>query len=164
MRSGNIFQAGIAIIIAVFLVSPGSVFGQAGGKTHAPVEGNTADTIPQGEVFNAMTIRWKNAYDSGDATNLLRLYSEDARYISSHVPGLVAIGRDNVTAYFQAGISFGGHIDSITIDRMDLSCEIATLFCTYQATNSGVTVTGHNLMVLRKTGGGWLIILHMTVV
>jgi hypothetical protein len=34
----------------------------------------------------------------------------------------------------------------------------------YEATNNGQKVSGRNLIVLRKLGGKWLIVSHMTVV
>ncbi len=108
--------------------------------------------------------QWKKAYNSGDAQNLVSLYAEDAIYTSSHVAGLEAIGRDYLIANFQNGISGGGHIDKIEILRMEVSCEMASLFCKYQATNAGVTVTGRNLLVLKKLNGEWVIVVHMTVV
>jgi ketosteroid isomerase-like protein len=116
------------------------------------------------EQFKLNTLAWKDAYNSGDAQNLLPLYTEDARYVSGHVAGLEAIGRDRLIANFQNGISGGGHIDEIDILTMQVSCDLASLLCRYQATNSGVTVNGRNLLVLKKVNGQWLIVLHMTVV
>jgi ketosteroid isomerase-like protein len=116
------------------------------------------------EQFKLNTLAWKDAYNSGDAQNLVPLYTEDARYVSGHVAGLEAIGRDKLIANFQNGISGGGHIDEIDILTMQVSCDLATLLCRYQATNSGVTVNGRNLLVLKKVNGQWLIVLHMTVV
>lgn len=116
------------------------------------------------DEFQSKLEQWKDAYNSGDAQNLVPLYAEDAIYTSSHVAGLEAIGRDKLIANFQNGISGGGHIDEIEILRTDVSCEMASLFCRYQATNSGVTVTGRNLLVLKKQNGKWVILIHMTVV
>jgi len=115
-------------------------------------------------AFQKQTDKWKEAYNSGNAQNLVPLYSEDAKYISSHVSGLEAIGRDKLIANFQNGMSMGGHIDSVEILSMNISCELATLLCKYQATNNGQTVAGRNLLVLRKTKGMWLIVVHITVV
>lgn len=126
-----------------------------------------ADSGIQGDpltYFNIRTAEWKDAYNSGDAKNLEPLYAEDAQYISSHVEGLVAEGRQALLANFQKGMSGGGHIDSIRVDRLDLSCDMATLFCTYNANNNGMMAEGHNLLVLKRTGDIWLIVLHMTVV
>lgn len=114
--------------------------------------------------FQRQTEQWRQAYNSGEAQNLAPLYSEDARYISSHVSGLEANGREAVIANFQKGKNMGGHIDSIEILTMDISDGLATLLCKYQATNSGETVVGRNLLVLKKVNGAWLITLHMTVV
>lgn len=114
--------------------------------------------------FQENVEKWVNAYNSGDAQNLVPLYAEDATYSSSHVPGLESIGRVKVIANFQVGMSSGGYIDKIEILTANISGEMASLYCRYQATNSGVTVSGRNLLVLRKEKGQWLIIQHMTVV
>jgi uncharacterized protein (TIGR02246 family) len=116
------------------------------------------------EEIRQNTERWRQAYNSKDAQQLVPLYTEDAVYISSHVAGLVAQGRDKVIANFQAGMSGGGHIDAVEIISMEASCDLVTLHCRYQATNSGVTVVGRNLLVLRRVGNQWLIATHMTVV
>mgnify|MGYP001766539393 CR=1 FL=1 len=121
-------------------------------------------TDKQFAVFQQNVEKWKEAYNSGDAKNLIPLYAEDATYSSSHVPGLEAIGRDKLIANFQRGISGGGHIDKIEILTANVSGEMASLYCRYQATNSGVTVSGRNLLVLRKMNDKWLIFSHMTVV
>lgn len=108
--------------------------------------------------------KWKEAYNGSDAQKLVPLYTEDAIYASSHVAGLEAIGREKVIANFQKGMSMGGHIDSVEILWANVSGELASLYCLYKATNSGVTVSGRNLLVLRKVKGQWLIVQHMTVV
>ena len=118
----------------------------------------------QFKQFQLSVEKWKDAYNSGDAQNLVPLYSEDATYSSSHVPGLEAIGRDALIANFQKGISGGGHLDKIEILTANVSKDMASLYCFYQATNSGVTVSGRNLLVLLKVKGKWIIINHMTVV
>lgn len=125
---------------------------------------NRRDSLDLAGIFSARTEQWKEAYNSKDAANLVPLYTPDAQYISSHVSGLVANGREKLIANFQNGMKMGGHIDLVEIIRMDVSCGLATLLCKYQATNSGVTVTGRNLLILKKVGGEWLIVLHMTVV
>jgi ketosteroid isomerase-like protein len=115
-------------------------------------------------MFQQQTEAWKVAYNSKNAQNLLPLYTGEATYISSHVSGLVAEGRDKLIANFQNGMNMGGTIDSIEIIEMQNSCDLTTLLCKYQATNNGVTVCGRNLLVLIKVEGRWLIKLHMTVV
>lgn len=116
------------------------------------------------KVFQQATERWRQAYNSGDAQQLAPLYTEDAVYLSSHVEGLVAEGRDRVVANFQKGITGGGHIDTIEVVSLSVSCHLASLHCKYQATNSGVTVAGRNLLVLKRLGDQWLIATHMTIV
>jgi len=115
-------------------------------------------------VFLENMEKWKEAYNGVDVQNLVPLYAEEAVYSSSHVAGLEAIGRDKVIANFQNGMKMGGHIDKIEILSANVSGEMASLYCLYQATNSGVTVTGRNLLVLRKVKGQWVIVNHMTVV
>ena len=116
------------------------------------------------QEFQQHIILWKEAYNSKDAKNMVAFYSEDASYISSHVEGLEANGRERLIANFQRGMSMGGHIDTIELLSMNVSCDQASLLCKYHATNSGVVAVGRNLLVLRKVDGKWLIVLHMTVV
>lgn len=122
------------------------------------------DSLSLKEEFTQQTNEWIKAYNSKDSKNLLPLYTEDATYISSHVNGLQLDGRKNVLSYFQDGINGGGHVDKIDILSFNVSENIATLLCKYQATNSGVTVVGRNLLVMKKVNGKWLIAIHMTVV
>jgi ketosteroid isomerase-like protein len=116
------------------------------------------------QEFQISTEKWRLAYNSRDAQNLIPLYTEDADYISSHVAGLEALGRDKLIANFQNGMNMGGYIDSVEVLKMHVSGDLATLLCKYQATNSGVTVVGRNLLVMKKIEGNWYITLHMTVV
>ncbi len=79
--------------------------------------------------FKANTDLWKQAYNSKDAKNLIPLYTEDANYISSHVSGLEANGRDKLIANFQNGMNMGGYIDLVEILSMNVSCDIVALLC-----------------------------------
>jgi len=107
---------------------------------------------------------WRRIYNGTDAGRFSTLYAENAEYISGHVPGLVASGRDRIIANFQKGMDSGGHLDSVEVLSVNLSCELATLVCRYEATNSGQKVTGRNLLVVKRVNGRWLIVTHMTVV
>ena len=125
---------------------------------------SAVDSLSLIAEFKTSTEKWREAYNSKDAQNLVPLYTEDAQYISSHVSGLVAVGRDKLIANFQNGMNMAGHIDSVEIITMNVSCDLASLLCKYQATNAGVTVVGRNLLVMRKVNSVWVITLHMTVV
>jgi len=114
--------------------------------------------------FQGKTENWRIAYNSKNAQNLIQFYIEDAVYVSSHVAGLEAKGRDKLISNFQNGMKIGGFIDSIEILKIDISGDIATLLCKYKATNNGVTVIGRNLLVIKNINGNWLISIHMTVV
>lgn len=146
----------IALIISLFTVFT--------IVTIVEAQPTASDNAALKKVSEANMNRWKEAYNSGDAQNLVPLYREDAIYTSSHVDGLEAIGRERLIANFQNGITGGGHIDNIEILKMEVTDEMAYLFCKYQATNSGVTVTGRNLLVLKKVNNQWPIAIHMTVV
>lgn len=92
------------------------------------------------------------------------MYAEDAEYLSGHLDRLVARGRDRVIANFQKGMDMGGHLDAVEVFSVNLPCELATLMCRYQATNSGQKVTGRTLLVAKKVKGTWLIVTRGTVV
>ncbi|WP_291271150.1 DUF4440 domain-containing protein [Geothrix sp.] len=121
-------------------------------------------TQPHNQGFVQISKQWLAAYNDGDTKLLGRLYAIDAQYISGHVPGLVAIGREKVISYFQAGIQLGGHIDSLTVLSVSESCNLATVLCEYRANNAGQKANGKSLLLFRKEGDHWLIYLHMTVV
>ena len=145
----------ICLLFAALAIFTASLMGQ---------DSTQKDSLDLVKHFESRTTQWKDAYNSKDAYNLVPLYSPDAQYVSSHVAGLEAVGREKLIANFQNGMNMGGTIDSIEILRMETSCNLATLLCKYQATNAGVTVTGRNLLILKKTDKGWLIVIHMTVV
>lgn len=136
-------------------------------KVSFPLQAQTPDEEISAKLlheFQVSTEKWRQAYNSKDAQNLVPLYAVDADYISSHVAGLEAIGREKLILNFQNGMNMGGHIDSVEILKMTVSCDLATLLCKYTATNNGVTVVGRNLIVMKKVKDEWLISLHMTVV
>lgn len=114
--------------------------------------------------FNILAQSWMHAYNTNDSAALVAMYEPEAKYISGHVKGLDANGRAHVIANFQNGIKSGGHIDAISIISIQSSCDLATLLCKYEATNNGQKTVGRNLIVVRKTDGKWLIVIHMTVV
>jgi ketosteroid isomerase-like protein len=103
--------------------------------------------------LHRLSQQWKQAYNSKDSKNLVPLYAMDAEYISAHVPGCVARGRDAVIANFQAGIDTGGFIDSIDVLSTHASCDLVTLVTRYRGTAGG-----------QKVDGNWLIVTHMTAV
>lgn len=150
----KVFLKSTAVFLAVFLLGA-SLCAQPTAEGEDP---------QMKKEFQQRTEKWRQAYNSKDAQQLAPLYTTDAVYLSSHVEGLVAQGREQLIAYFQGGMDGGGHMDSIEVISVAMSCDLATLHCRYQATNSGVTVVGRNLLVLRRVQGAWLISTHMTVV
>jgi uncharacterized protein (TIGR02246 family) len=116
------------------------------------------------EEVTLSTEEWMNAYNSNDVEKLADFYAEDADYVSPHVPGLIIHGREQIKENFRQGIAGGGHIDSIAVQRSGSSCDLAYLVCAYQATNSGVTVHGKNVLVMKRVGTRWLILTQASIV
>jgi uncharacterized protein (TIGR02246 family) len=104
---------------------------------------------------------WIRFYNSGDATKVAALYTDDGYYLSAHI---LAHGRQAIKAYWERGIKAGGHIDFVKPLTLYYTGDLAYSAGTYQATNAGVTVDGRILIVLRKVKGRWLMAAHETVV
>jgi ketosteroid isomerase-like protein len=161
---------GFMKVIMSFLVLTlfaGTAPAQVTQSTPAQAEGHGAgsrSTDTTSEHFSRLANVWMQAYNDNDSATLASMYSEDAEYISAHVAGLVAHGRNRIISNFQRGIRLGGHIDAVSILSIQASCDLATLVCKYEATNGGVKVSGRNLLVVRRVNNNWLIVLHMTVV
>jgi uncharacterized protein (TIGR02246 family) len=151
----------LALSIAPTLIAGPAGYDREDIKRH--VDQRTPETGDE-YLFRRLANEWKDAYNSKDPERLAALYAEDADYISSHVPGLVARGRASIRANFQKGIEAGGHVDAVRILTSRISCDLAYLVSVYEATNNGQKVSGRNLIALRKLGGKWLIVSHMTVV
>ena len=114
--------------------------------------------------FQSLAEQWKNAYNSKDAKNLIPLYAEHSQYISAHVEGYIADGRDRVIANFYKGIIGGGYIDSLEILSIESSCDIIAMVTRYRGIAGGQKVDGRNLLVWERIDGRWQIIRHMTAV
>ena len=147
----------IAYIMLVFCISVISF-----GQQKEPTSEGYPDSahIDYGQIAE----RWVAAYNGTDANELAPLYSEDAQYISGHVAGLVADGRDRLIANFREGMNMGGHLDRLEILSITHSCDLATVLCKYDANNNGQKVSGRTLLILKKINNRWLITLHMTVI
>jgi ketosteroid isomerase-like protein len=130
-----------------------------------PLHGRSEDqTDSTDQEFSSIAARWLVAYNGTDPSALTPFYAPHAQYISGHVKGLVADGRDAVIANFAKGMRLGGHLDAMTILDVHRSCDQAVVLCQYEANNSGQRVSGRTLLVLEKHKSTWLIVLHMTVV
>lgn len=157
-------MTGVFTFILVLSVAMSDVTFTAAPAAAAPQDRSDSLSASLREQFSALAQTWLRAYNSNDTIALAGMYTADAQYISSHVRGLVAQGRDRLIANFQDGIKMGGHIDSVSVLSVQASCDLVTLLCKYEATNSGQKAVGRNLLVLKKVGSRWLIVLHMTVV
>jgi ketosteroid isomerase-like protein len=148
-------------VVAIIL---GVLFLGALIPVHAQNLPDAGDRDSSKAVFGRIALEWLEAYNGTDARELVPLYTEDAVYISSHVAGLVAEGRDRVIENFRRGMATGGHLDDLKILSINHSCDVATVLCQYFANNSGQRVSGRTLLVMKKVHGRWLIAIHMTVV
>jgi len=160
METGLMKLALVLVVSSIFLLR-GSV-ANASPPDEPEISADTTDLFARD--FNSLAQEWMHAYNRGDSSALTAMYTEDAEYISGHVKGLEARGRDRVIANFQNGVRSGGHVDSVTILSIQQSCDLATLLCRYEATNSGQKAIGRNLLVVKRVNNRWLIVMHMTVV
>ncbi|MBL8291030.1 MAG: nuclear transport factor 2 family protein [Bryobacterales bacterium] len=108
--------------------------------------------------------RWKAGYNQGVASEIGALYAPDAYYLTQHFADGILRGRSRIQAYFQRGIDARFQIDTIHILSIDCSGDLAYTVGRYESTNAGVKARGVNLLVLRKTGGKWLIVAHESAV
>ena len=121
-------------------------------------------SLPETAEFQQLANRWMELYNKGEGTELGMLYAGDADYISAHVPGLVAHGREKIAANFQKGMNGGGHIAAITVLSIEISGDLSYVLCRYDAVNSGVSVSGRTALIARRIDGVWRIKAHLTVV
>ena len=153
----------MAIACLIVLLTGQSYAGTRRAAVKARRHGHVASPSADRHLAQ-LALDWKAAYNRKDAEKLSLFYTEDAYYISSHVPGLVAEGRQQIKAYFRRGMDAGGHIDAVQILRGGSASRMAYCVCLYEATNSGQKVSGRNMLVLKKVGRRWLIASHVTVV
>jgi ketosteroid isomerase-like protein len=114
-------------------------------------------------MFRKKTVEWQEAFNNKDLGKLAQFYAEDAEYIASGIKGLAVSGRDKVLSNFQLEMSKNSHMDSIEIISLDISDGLASVYSKYMMTAGKTTRSGRNIMVLKKDGVKWLIILHMVV-
>lgn len=114
-------------------------------------------------MFRKKTVEWQEAYNAKDIAKLKQFYSDDAEYIASDISSLAVKGRENVIAWFKKVTDNNSHMDSIEIIKLDISDGLATVYSKFRMTDNGVSRSGRNIMVLKRDGIKWLIILHMVV-
>jgi ketosteroid isomerase-like protein len=145
-----------AMFALVFIVLQSAVIAQQG------VAPDSSTALPV--KFRLLAAKWQEAYNSKDARNFVQLYADSAEYISAHVDGYVAHGRAAVIANFQRGMDMGGRVDSIDVQSITTSGDLASVVCRYKALAGGKSVEGRNILVCKRMNGTWLIITHVTVV
>ncbi len=121
---------------------------------------STVDTDAIRKIAQTM----KDAYNAGDSDTIGSLYAEDAYYLTQHYAKGIIEGRKNIRAYFKLGTDAGYKIDSIEILAMNCSGEMAYTITRYESTNAGQKAFGHNIVVMKKMSGQWLIVAHESAV
>ena len=148
---------GFALPVALFVIFMSTQGSSAiGQELEDPIRVVCSDTGIR-EIAEA----WKSNYNSGNATAVANLYTEDGYYLSAHI---LAHGRTEIQAYWERGIAAGGHLEFIKPLIVSCSGDLGYSAGVYQATNAGVTVDGRILLVMTKKDGKWLIAAHETVV
>jgi uncharacterized protein (TIGR02246 family) len=152
------------LLLCTILFSAAAVCAQSQG-THA----SAADTqnhcaMADETALREIPQRWKDGYNNGDAAKVALLYAADAYYLTQHFVTGIVHGRAAIQAYVQRGVDAKYHIDSIQIMAMGCSSNLAYTVGKYESTNAGQKAFGVNLVVLRKTGGRWLIVAHEAAV
>ena len=107
---------------------------------------------------------WRDGYNGGDAAKVAALYAEDAYYLTQHFVTGILQGRDAMKAYVQRGVDAKYRIDSIEVIATGCSGDLAYSVGRYRATNGDQKALGVNVVVLRRTGGKWLIVAHEAAV
>ena len=108
--------------------------------------------------------RWKAAYNTGQASEVSALCSNDAYYLTQHFVTGIIQGRADIQAYVQRGINAKYWIDSIEVLAIQCSGDFAHAITRYRSTNAGRIDLGVNLVLLRKIKDHWLIVAHEAAV
>lgn len=157
-------QTFIATLVVCFVLSDAALQG-ARFSSRAEKRGLAEDSSNEVPAeFLRLAEKWKQIYNGKEAAKFTALYTEDAQYLSAHVAGYIANGRDAVIANFQRGMDNGGALERLEVLSSNSSCDLAAVMCRYVAVNGGLRVEGRNLLVLKRSEGKWLIASHITVV
>lgn len=135
--------------------------------------GHEVTTMPQNgscgaaaddQAIGAIAQAWKDGYNHGDAARVASLYADDAYYLTQHFVEGVVHPRPMIKAYVQRGVDAHYQVDSIETLFSSCSGNLAYAITRYHSSNAGQVAMGVNLVVLRKTGGKWLIVAHESAV
>jgi uncharacterized protein (TIGR02246 family) len=121
------------------------------------------DQVTKNEIIQIVE-RWREGYNSGEASKVAALYTEDAYYLTQHFITGIVHGRAAIQAYIQLGADAKYHIDSIRTISIDCSDNFAYAITRYDATNNGQKAFGVNIVVLKKIDEKWLIVAHEAAV
>lgn len=107
---------------------------------------------------------WKAGYNAGDPEKVASLYVEDATYLTQHFATGIVHGRAAIKAYVKKGTDAKYKIDSLAVLTSGCSGNFAWAITRYESMNGGHKGFGVNLVLMKKTGGKWLIVAHESAV
>lgn len=121
-------------------------------------------TAADDDALRQVAQRWKEGYNRGDAESVGALYAEDAYYLTQHYAAGILHGRAAITAYVKHGVDAHYQVESIQLLSLDCSGDLAYTITRYESENAGQKAFGHNIVVLKKLNGKWLIVAHESAV
>jgi uncharacterized protein (TIGR02246 family) len=150
---------------AIFLFAAAAQSQLGGGNTSGGTATQHHCAVSADEkAIRHIAEQWKDSYNRGDAATIAALYTEDADYLTQHFATGIVHGRSAIRAYVQLGVDAKYHIDSIEILSTGCAGDLAYTVGQYESNNGGQKALGVNIVVLRRTGGKWLIVAHEAAV
>jgi ketosteroid isomerase-like protein len=108
------------------------------------------------DAIAAQDTAWQAAFDSGDASQVAAIYTDDGRLMPPNAPAVT--GRDGISAAFGPMMKAGWKVELATTETMAAG-ELGYSVGTYQVKNGDGTVvdSGKYLETFRNVGGQWKI-------
>lgn len=130
----------VTILVAVLLALPATALAQHDDAMKTELE--------------AVTAKWKAAYDSGDGAAIAALYSKDAVL---HPPNSAPVtGQEAIESFWSAAVSEGGNTELTTKEVYSMG-DMAVEIGMYTGTNADGSHAdhGHYTVVYKSEGGQW---------
>jgi uncharacterized protein (TIGR02246 family) len=109
------------------------------------------------QQFEAAASKWMTLFNSGDASGLAALYSEDGKFLVPHIPAVV--GREAIQGFI-TGVRESGVTEVVlTISDVEADAESAVEHGRYmlKTADGAVADEGDYLVHYKKVDGTWLI-------
>ncbi|MCL7972014.1 MAG: nuclear transport factor 2 family protein [marine benthic group bacterium] len=105
--------------------------------------------------FEAMSMKWKAAYDSGDGAAVAALYAEDAMLLPPNMDPVS--GREAIAEFWTMATAAGGTTD-LKVKEVYSMGDMAAEVGTYSGTNADGSHAdhGHYTIIWKKVDGKWM--------